>query len=83
MTHVVLAALSKEKEKVQEITHGAAYDASHALLADEDGNLPYGGKVQLGGPLDRLHHVEVTVQQMANALDTIADHLIQKDPSAK
>jgi hypothetical protein len=83
MTHVVLAALLKEKEKVQEITHGAAYDASHAPLADEDGNLPYGGKVQLGGPLDRLHHVEVTVQQMANALDTIADHLIQKDPSAK
>jgi hypothetical protein len=27
--------------------------------------------------------VEVTVQQMANALDTIAAHLIQKDPSAK
>jgi hypothetical protein len=83
MIHVVLAALSKEKEKVQELTHGCVYQASEAPLADEEGNLPYGGKVQLGGPLDRLHHVEVTVQQMANALDMIAEHLIQKDPSAK
>jgi hypothetical protein len=46
------------------------------------GNLPYGGKVQLGGPLDHLHHIEVTVQQMASALDTILEH-IQKDPTAK
>jgi hypothetical protein len=83
MTHVVLAALSREKEQVQEITLGTIYDKSHAPLADEQGNLPYGGKVQLGGPLDRLHHVEVTIQQMANALDTIADYMIQKDPSAR
>jgi hypothetical protein len=82
MIHVVLAALSKEKEKVQEITHGKVYHASEAPLADDSGNLPYGGKVQLGGPLDRLHHVEVTVQQMASALDTILEH-IQKDPTAK
>jgi hypothetical protein len=82
MIHVVLAALSKEKEKVQEITHGRVYHASEAPLADESGNLPYGVKVQLGGPLDRLHHVEVTVQQMAAALDTILEH-IQKDPTAK
>jgi hypothetical protein len=83
MTHVVLAALSREKEKVQEITLGEIYDKSHAPLADEQGNLPYGGKVQLGGPLDRLHHVEVTIQQMANVLDTLADHMMQKDPSVK
>jgi Holliday junction resolvase RusA-like endonuclease len=83
MTHVVLAALSREKEKVQEITHGASYDASQAPLADEQGNLPYGGKVQLGGPLDRLHHVEVTLQQMVNVLDTITDHMMEKDPSVK
>jgi hypothetical protein len=82
MVHVVLAALSKEKEKVQELTHGKVYHASEAPLADAEGNLPYGGKVQLGGPLDRLHHVEVTVQQMANALDAILEH-IQKDPTAK
>jgi hypothetical protein len=82
MIHVVLAALSKEKEMVQEITHGRVFHATEAPLADEEGNLPYGGKVQLGGPLDRLHHVEVTVQQMASALDTILDH-IQKDPTAK
>lgn len=50
MIHVVLAALSKEK--VQELTHGRVYQASKAPLADEEGNLPYGGKVQLGGPLD-------------------------------
>jgi hypothetical protein len=82
MIHVVLAALSKEKEKVQELTHGKVYHASEAPLADNEGNLPYGGKVQLGGPLDRLHHVEVTVQQMANALDSILEHM-QKDPTAK
>jgi hypothetical protein len=82
MIHVVFAALSKEKEKVQELTHGRVYHASEAPLADAEGNLPYGGKVQLGGPLDRLHHVEVTVQQMASALDSILEH-IQKDPSAK
>jgi hypothetical protein len=83
MTHVVIAALSREKEKVQEITLGAIYDKSHAPLADEQGNLPYGGKVQLGGPLDRLHHVEVTIQQMASVLDTLADHMMQKDSSVK
>jgi hypothetical protein len=82
MIHVVLAALSREKEKVQELTHGRVYSAAEAPLADEEGNLPFGGKVQLGGPLDHLHHVEVTVQQMASALDTILDH-IQKDPMAK
>jgi hypothetical protein len=82
MMHVVFAALSREKEKVQELTHGRVYPAAEAPLADEDGNLPFGGKVQLGGPLDRLHHVEVTVQQMVSALDTILDH-IQKDPTAK
>jgi hypothetical protein len=64
------------------LTHGRVFDASEAPLADSDGNLPYGGKVQLGGPLNRLHHVEVTVQQMATALDTILDHL-QKDPTAQ
>jgi hypothetical protein len=82
MVHVVLAALSKEKEKVQELTHGKVYHASEAPLADDAGNLPYGGKVQLGGPLDRLHHVEVTIVQMSNALDSILEHL-QKDPTAK
>jgi hypothetical protein len=83
MIHVVLAAaLSKEKEKVKELTHGRVYHASEAPLADDEGNLMYGGKVQLGGPLDCLHHVEVTVQQMASALDTILKH-IQKDPTAK
>jgi hypothetical protein len=82
MAHAVLQVLVKEREQIQEITHGRVYHASEAPLADENGNLPYGGKVQLGGPLDRLHHVEVTVQQMANALDTILKH-IQKDPMAK
>jgi hypothetical protein len=82
MIHVVLAALSKEKEKVQELTHGRVHPAPEAPLADDAGNLPYGGKVQLGGPLDRLHHVEVTIVQMSNALDSILEHL-QKDPTAK
>jgi hypothetical protein len=82
MVHVILAALSKEKEKVQELTHGRVFHASDAPLADDAGNLPYGGKVQLGGPLDRLHHVEVTIVQMSNALDSILEHL-QKDPTAK
>jgi hypothetical protein len=82
MIHVVLAALSKEKEKVQELTHGRVHHASEAPLPDDEGNLPYGRKVQLGGPLDRLHHVEVTVQQMSTALDAILEH-IQKDPTAK
>jgi hypothetical protein len=71
MAYAVLAAIIKEKEKVQELTHGRSYPASEAPLADEDGNLPYGGKVQLGGPLHRLHHVEVTLQQMSTALDAI------------
>jgi hypothetical protein len=84
MAHAVLAALIKEKEKVQELSHGQAYDASTAPLADENGNLPfYSGKVQLGGPLHRLHHVKVTVQKMAGVIDMIADHIVQKDPTAK
>jgi hypothetical protein len=76
MIHVVLAALSKEKEKVQKITHGKVYHASEAPLADDTGNLPF------GGPLNHLHHVKVTVQRMASALDTILEH-IQKDPTTK
>jgi hypothetical protein len=83
MMHVVYAALSKEKEKVQELTHGRVFHASEAPLADAAGNLPYGGKVQQGGPLDRLHHVEVTMMQMASALDTIIEHIQEKDPTAK
>jgi hypothetical protein len=82
MAYAVLAAIIKEKEKVQELTHGRSYPTSEAPLADEDGNFPYGGKVQLGGPLHRLHHVEVTLQQMLTALDAILLHL-QKDPTAK
>jgi hypothetical protein len=84
MAHAVLAALIEEKEKVQELTHGQANDASMAPLADENGNLPfYSGKVQLGGPLHWLHHVKVTVQKMAGVIDMIADHIVQKDPTAK
>jgi hypothetical protein len=82
MAYAVLAALIKEKEKVQELTHGRTFSASEAPLADEAGNLPYGGKVQLGGPLHRLHHVEVTLQQMSTALDAILSHM-QKDPTAQ
>jgi hypothetical protein len=82
MAYAVLAAIIKEKEKVQELTHGRSYPASEAPLADKDGNLPYGGKVQLGGPLHRLHHVEVALQPMSTALDAILLHL-QKDPTAK
>jgi hypothetical protein len=82
MAHAVLQVIIKEKEKVQELTHGRIYPATEAPLADEGGNLPYGGKVQLGGPLHRLHHVEVTIQQMSTALDAILSHM-QKDPTAK
>jgi hypothetical protein len=82
MAYAVLSAIIKEKEKVQELTHGRTFPASEAPLAYEDGNLPYGGKVQLGGPLHRLHHVEVTLQQMSIALDAILSHM-QKDPTAK
>lgn len=55
----------QRKRKVQEITHGKVYDASTAPLADKNGYLTafYSGKVQLGGPLHRLHHVKVTVQK--------------------
>lgn len=83
MAHAVLEVLTKEKTKVQELTHGQVYDISHAPLADNQGNLPYGGKAQAGGPLDRLHHVEITIHQMADVLDTIAEHLVEKDPSAR
>jgi hypothetical protein len=82
MAHAILAVLVKEKEKIQELTHGRVFKAKEAPLANENGNLPFGGKVQLGGPLDRLHHVEVTVQQMASALDAILDHM-QKDSMAQ
>jgi hypothetical protein len=82
VARAVITALMREKQQVQELTHGATYDVSHAPLADENGRLPFGVKAQAGGPLDRLHHVEVTVQQMATALDNIAEHLMQ-DPSAK
>jgi hypothetical protein len=82
VAQAVLETLIKEKLKVQELTHGQVYDASHAPLADENGILPFGAKAQAGGPLDCLHHVEVTVQHMASVLDSIADHL-QKDPSAR
>jgi hypothetical protein len=43
MAHAVLAALVKEKDKVQELTHGRIYDVSKAPLADDKGNLPYRG----------------------------------------
>jgi hypothetical protein len=82
VAQAVLETLIREKVKVQELTHGQVYDASHAPLADENGILPFGAKAQSGGPLDRLHHVEVTVQHMASVLDSIADHL-EKDPSAR
>jgi hypothetical protein len=63
MAHAVLETLFKEKSKVQELTHRQVYNASHAPLADENGIMPFGAKAQAGGPLDGLHHVEVTVQQ--------------------
>jgi hypothetical protein len=82
MASAVIMALVREKEKVQEITHGRIYSVEEAPLADENGRLPYGPIAQSGGPLHRLHHVEVTVQHMATVLDTIAGHL-QKDPAAR
>jgi hypothetical protein len=82
MASAVITALVREKNKVQELTHGRIYDVAEAPLADESGRLPCGALAQSGGPLHRLHHVEVTVQHMVSVLDTIADHL-QKDPSAR
>lgn len=82
MAQAVIMALVKEKSKVEELTHGRTFDPSEAPLADENGILPFGAKAQSGGPLHRLHHVEVTVQHMAAVLDTIADHL-QQDPTAR
>lgn len=82
MASAVIMALVREKNKVQELTHGRTYSVAEAPLADENGRLPGGAIAQSGGPLHRLHHVEVTVQHMASVLDTIAEHL-QKDPSAR
>jgi flagellar hook-associated protein FlgK len=81
MASAVITALVREKDKVQELMHGRTYSISEAPLGDENGRLPYGPIAQSGGPLHRLHHVEVTVQHMVNVLDTIAEHL-QKDASA-
>jgi hypothetical protein len=39
-------------------------------------------KAHAGGPLDQLHHVEITVMRMVSILDTIADHL-QMDPTVQ
>jgi hypothetical protein len=82
MAGAVITALVREKNKVQELTHGRTYDVSEAPLAAENGRLPYGPIAQSGGPLHRLHHVEVTVQHMVSVLDTIAEHL-QQDPAAQ
>jgi hypothetical protein len=82
IAQAVITAMIKEKSKVQELTHGRTYEVNEAPLADENGRLPYGPTAQSGGPLDRLHHVEVTVNQMSIVLDTIAAHL-QQDPAAK
>jgi hypothetical protein len=82
MAVAVIGALMKEKDKVQELTLGKTYGAKFAPLADKDGILPGGMKAQAGGPLDRLHHVEITVMRMVSILDTIADHL-QMDPTAR
>jgi hypothetical protein len=82
MTNAILHTLAYEKAKVEEITHGRNYTPADAPLADENGILPCGAKAMAGGPLDRLHHVEITVQHMAAVLDTIAEHL-QKDPTAR
>jgi hypothetical protein len=82
MAHAVLLALIKEKDKVQELTHGRSYSIQDAPLADATGRLPGGKVVQSGGPLDRLHHVEVTVHRMTNILDSITNHL-QTEPTAR
>jgi hypothetical protein len=79
----VITALMREKRQVEELTHGKIYDPKQAPLADENGKLPFGVQAQSGGPLDQLHHVEITVHQMAAALDSIAEHLMKKDPTAK
>jgi hypothetical protein len=78
----VITTLVKEKAKVQELTHGRIHNASEASLADENWRLPFGPIAQSGGPLDLLHHVEVSVQHMVSVLDLIADHL-QIDPTAR
>jgi hypothetical protein len=82
MKTAILHTLAYEKSKIEEITHGKNYAPSDAPLADENGMLPCGVKVISGGPLDRLHHVEITMQHMAAVLDTLVDHL-EKDPSAR
>jgi hypothetical protein len=82
MASAVITTLVREKAKVQEITHGRTYSASEAPLAIEENILPFGPIAQSGGPLDRLHHVEITVQHMVSVLDSIAEHL-QKDPAAR
>jgi hypothetical protein len=82
MAVAVIGALMQEKDKVQELTLGKTYGAEFAPLADKDGILPGGVKTQAGGPLDQLHHVEITVMRMVSILDTIADHL-QMDPIAR
>jgi hypothetical protein len=71
----VIKAMFKERQKVEEITMGPATLTQSAPLADESGRLPCGATVKAGGPLDRLHHVEITVLHMANILDDIATHL--------
>jgi hypothetical protein len=82
MKTAILHTLAYKKSKVEEITHGKNYKPSDAPLADENGILPCGAKAISGGPLDRLHHVEITMQHMADVLDTIVEH-IQCDPSAR
>jgi hypothetical protein len=82
MKTAILHTLAYEKSKIEEITHGQNYAPSDAPLADENGMLPCGAKAISGGPLDRLHHVEITIQHMADVLDTLVDHL-SKDPSAR
>jgi hypothetical protein len=79
----VITALMRERKNVEELIHGTTYDPKQAPLADETGKLPFGVQARSGGPLDRLHHVEITVHQMAAALDSIAEHLMNKDPTAK
>jgi hypothetical protein len=73
MASAVIITLVREKAKVQEITHGRTYSISEAPLANEENRLPFGPIAQSGGPLDRLHHVEVTIQHMVSVLDSIED----------
>jgi hypothetical protein len=81
MKTAILHTLAYEKSKVEEIIHRKNYKPSDAPLVDENGMLPFGIKAISGGPLDRLHHVKITMHHMADVLDTIVEH-IQKDPSA-